>query len=150
GLHVGDSGLVEHPSTKAWIDALGMNRFPSRDAGSWLDWQPGKMDVRWDRRIARIAGDGASVDAPLTMALDAAHAVCRLRPYTWPGRIRQVGVENLRCESAFDRNNPLDEEHSWTAVSLENVEDAWVRQVTALHFAGSAIGIWESCKRITV
>src|SRR5262249_42271413 len=35
GLRVGDTVLVEHPSTKEWIAAVGMDRFPSRDAGSW-------------------------------------------------------------------------------------------------------------------
>src|SRR5213079_1987190 len=60
------------------------------------------------------------------------------------------GVENLRCESAFDRTNPLDEQHAWTAIGLEDVQDAWVRQVTAAHFAGSAVSVWESCRRVTV
>ena len=72
------------------------------------------------------------------------------REYAWPGRIRQVGVENLRCESAFDPANPHDEEHAWGAIGLENAQDAWVRQVTSAHFAGSAVAVWESCKRVTV
>src|SRR5207244_2485139 len=54
GLRVGDAVLVEHPSTREWIAAVGMDRFPSRDAGSWLDWLPGKMDVRWDRVVTGI------------------------------------------------------------------------------------------------
>jgi hypothetical protein len=150
GLRVGDTVLVEHPSTKEWIAALGMDRFPSRDAGSWLDWQPGKMDVCWDRVITRLDGDIVTLDAPLTTALDAAYGPGRLQVYSWPGRIGQVGVENLRCESAFDRANPLDEQHSWDAIGFENVRDVWVRQVTCAHFAGSAVSVWESCKAVTV
>src|SRR5262245_7859361 len=68
GLRVGDRVLVEHPSTKEWIAAVGMDRFPSRDAGSWLDWQPGTLDVRWDRVITRLDGDAVTLDAPLTTA----------------------------------------------------------------------------------
>jgi hypothetical protein len=150
GLRVGDMVLVEHPGTKEWIAALGMDRFTSRDTRSWLDWQPGKMDVRWDRVVTHIDGDVVTLDAPLTTALDAAHCTSRLQDYSWPGRISRVGVENLRCESAFDRTNPLDEQHAWTAISFENLQDAWVRQVTAAHFAGSAVSVWESCKRVTV
>ena len=65
-------------------------------------------------------------------------------------RTSQVGVENLRCESAFDHGNPRDEEHAWMAITLESVRNAWVRQVTAVHFAGSAVTIWETCKEVTV
>ena len=31
GLSAGDTVVVEHPSTRAWIASLGMDRFPSRD-----------------------------------------------------------------------------------------------------------------------
>lgn len=150
GLKVGEAVFVEHPSTKAWIEAVGMNRFPSRDAGSYLDWRPGTMDLRWDRRITGIDGNAVTLDAPLTMALDASLAACKLSVYTWPGRLSHVGIENLRCESSFDRANPLDEQHAWDAVGLENVEDAWVLQVTTVHFAGSAVRVWESCRAITI
>jgi hypothetical protein len=33
---------------------------------------------------------------------------------------------------------------------MENTADAWVRQVTFKHFAGSAVAVYESCKQITV
>src|SRR5207302_730457 len=78
----------------------------------------------------------------LTTALDAAHGRGTVRRYSWPGRARRVGVENLRCESAFDRNNPHDEDHAWTGGTGENAEDVWVRQVTFAHFAGSGGAVW--------
>src|SRR5262249_16660975 len=127
GLRVGDSILVEHPSTAAWIAALGMDFATSRDATAWLRWLPGKMDLQWDRVITKIDGDTITIDAPLTSALDAALGESKVHVYTWPGRISQVGVENLRCESAFDPANPRDEEHAWNAVTLEAVQNAWVR-----------------------
>jgi hypothetical protein len=86
----------------------------------------------------------------LTTVLDASLGAGKVHVYAWPGRISQVGVENLRCESDFDKGNPLDEQHAWMAVTLEAVQNAWVRQVTAVHFAGSAVSIWESCKWVTV
>ena len=33
---------------------------------------------------------------------------------------------------------------------MENTADSWVRQVTFAHFSGSAVAIYESCKRVTV
>jgi hypothetical protein len=150
GLRAGDTVLVEHPSTAAWIAALGMDFASSGEAASWLRWLPGKMDLAWDRVITNVEGDTITLDAPLTTALDAAHGGGRVQVYAWPGRIRQVGVENLRCESAFDAANPKDEEHAWMAVTLEAAEDAWVRQLTAVHFVSSAVCVGESCRAVTV
>src|SRR6185436_18231426 len=70
--------------------------------------------------------------------------------YDWPGRITNVGVENLQLESAFDARNPRDENHSWCAITMEHIRDAWVRRVTFKHFAGSAVALYETASRITV
>jgi hypothetical protein len=150
GLKVGDTVLVEHPGTKEWIAAVGMDRFPSRDKGSYLDWRPGAVDVRWDRVVMKVDGDAVTLDAPVTSSLDAAHGRCAVRRYSWPGRIGRIGVENVRCESAFDRDNPHDEDHAWAGVTVENAQDVWVRQATFAHFAGSAVAVWETARRVTV
>jgi hypothetical protein len=150
GLKVGDTVVVEHPGTKEWIAAVGMDRFPSRDKGSYLDWRPGTVNVQWDRVVTKVDGTSVTFDAPLTTALDSAHSTSTVRKYTWPGRARHVGVENLRLESAYDKNNPLDEDHAWTGITIENAEDVWVRRVSFAHFAGSAVAVWESAKRVTV
>jgi hypothetical protein len=149
-LKAGDAVRVEHPSTREWIAALGMDRFPSRDKGSYLDWRPGTVDVAWERTVAKVDGDAVTLDAPLTAALDAALCRCVVRKYAWPGRARRVGVENLRIESAYDEDNPHDEDHAWTGITVENAEDVWVRQVSFAHLAGSAVAVWETARRVTV
>jgi hypothetical protein len=70
--------------------------------------------------------------------------------YSWTGRVQNVGIENLSLESTYDTNNPKDEAHRWMAITMENVEDAWVRQINFKHFAGSAVNLLASSKRITV
>ena len=149
GLKVGDKVNVIRPSTKGWIERLGMNRFGGDFSGA-PTWRPGSRDLVWDRVIKSIDGEQVEIDAPITTALEAQFGSGRVQPYSWPDRISHVGVENLRCESAFDPDNPKDEAHSWMAVTMENVENAWVRQVTIKHFAGSAVAIYETCKQITV
>jgi hypothetical protein len=149
GLKVGDTVTVEHLSTPRWIQAVGMDKFSGKDGG-WLSWRSGAMDVRWDRTVTAIDGDTITLDTPLTMALDSSLSQSRVVAYTWPGRVRQVGVENLHCESAFDAANPRDEQHAWMAVTLESVRDAWVRQVTARHFVSSAVAVSETCTNVTV
>jgi hypothetical protein len=148
GLKVGDTITVTRPSTKEWIAQLGMNEFGG-GIGSPV-WAPGSRDLAWDRIIRSIDGERISIDAPITTAIQSEFGGGRVEKYSYPGRINNVGIENLRCVSAFDPKNPKDENHSWMCITLEAAEDAWVRQVTAEHFAGSLAAVWESCKQVTV
>jgi hypothetical protein len=150
GLKVGDTITITRPSTQPWIDKLQMVEFGGVQ-GDWrLVWKPGSRDIVWDRVVQAVEGDLVTVDAPITTALDRDFGGGRVEPYQWPGRLNQVGVENLRCESVFDVNNPKDENHSWFGITMENVQNGWVRQVTATHFAGSLAAIYETCKWVTV
>jgi len=150
GLAVGDRVRVEHPSTREWIAALGMDRFPSRGGGSWLDWKPGTLDLAWERVVDAVDGDAITLDVPLPMALDAAVAQATVARLEWPGRLERVGIERLQLESAGDPSRPGDEDHAWDGVSLANVRDAWVRDCTFEGFAGSAVNVVDSATRVTV
>lgn len=146
-LKVGDSICVVRPSTQAWIDFLGANDFGGGEGGGW---KPGQYDFAWNRVIVGIASNSITLDAPITTALDSKFGVGFVQTLVWPGRIANVGIENLQLESTFDLANPKDENHSWFAITLNNVADAWVRQVTFKHFAGSAVAIYETGQRVTV
>ncbi len=149
-LAAGDHVIVEHPSTKAWITALGMDEFPSRGGGSWLDWKPGTLDLAWERVVTTVDGGLITLDAPLPMAFDVSLAQASVGRLVWPGRIERVGVEGLRLVSRADRDSPADEDHAWDAVSLANVRDAWVRDCTMEGFAGSAVIVHRTASRVTV
>jgi hypothetical protein len=144
----GDRVLVHRPCTIEWIRALGTDHFGG--GITYLGWKPGSRDLYWDRTIVSVEGNRITLDTPLTTALDAAYGGGTVSTYHWPGRITHVGVENLCCRSTYDPNNPKDEAHRWMAVTLENVSDAWVRQVRFEHFAGSAVAVLETAKRVTV
>ncbi|HEY8971387.1 MAG TPA: DUF6298 domain-containing protein, partial [Puia sp.] len=145
---VGDMVLVHRPSTAGWVHELGMETFGG--GISALGWKAGQRDIFWDRKVVAVDGDGITLNAPLTTALDTAYGGGMVAVYRWPGRIREVGVENLVCESAYDAGNLKDEAHAWMAITLENVTDAWVRQVIVRHFAGSAVAVLETANRVTV
>ena len=150
GLNPGDTVNVVRPSTQSWIDRLGMTEFGGGQ-GDWrLTWKPGSRDLSWDRVVRSVAGRVITVVAPVTTAFEQERDAGLVRAYRWPGRIENVGIENLRLQSTFDAANPKDENHCWCAITLENAQDCWVRQVTAEHFAGSMVAIYESCKRVTV
>jgi Family of unknown function (DUF6298) len=167
GLKVGDTINVIRPCTKEWIDQLGATEFGG-GIGDWrLTWKPGSRDLVWNRVVTAIGDDLVTVDAPITTAIENPNLGRRrgdesqtekkeklespyVVSYNWPGRISNIGIENLQLESTFDASNPKDENHSWCAITMENAEDVWVRQVTAKHFAGSMVAIYESCKWVTV
>ena len=128
GLKAGDTIVIRRPSTADWIKQLGM---ADLGGGMGSGWRPGTRDLAWDRTITAVDGDTITLDAPLTNSLDAHSAAEPSPTYNWPGRITNVGVENLRCESTFDATNPKDEAHSWIAISMDQRRDAWVRQVTS-------------------
>ena len=143
-LHAGDTILVARPSTQEWIEQLGATEFGGGVGGGW---KPGSRDVVWERVVKSVAADRVEIDAPITTAIESGGFVSTI---TSSGQITNVGVENLRLESTCDAANPKDENHSWCAITMENAADAWVRQVTFEHFAGSAVAIYESCQRMTV
>ena len=148
GFKPGDAVLIRRASSAQWTEALGMHDMGGERHG--FRWRPGSRELLWDRTVTAVDGDTLTLDAPITNAIESEFGGGTVAGYAWPGRITQVGVENLRCESAFDPANPKDENHSWFAITLEHARDAWVRQVTFAHFAGSAVAAWESCSRVTV
>ena len=153
GLKVGDSVVVRRPSTREWISAIGMSGLPGTFANQRLDWQPGSHDLIWDRTVTKLdpAAKEIELDAPATTALEARYGGGTLAKVQQDGGIvHNVGVEQLTLESAYDAHNPKDEEHSWIAIALNHVEDAWVRHVTARQFVSSAVRVDQRARRVTV
>ena len=149
GLYkAGDQVFINRPSTQEWIKTLGAVTFGG--GVSALGWKPGERDLHWDRTVVSVNGSAITLDAPLTTALDTTYGGGTITAYQWPGRISQAGVENMLLESTFDASNPKDEAHRWMAITIENAQDAWVRQVNFSHFAGSAVNVLETAKRVTV
>ena len=109
------------------------------------------MDLRFDRVVTAIDGATITLDAPLTTALDASLGGGDGRR-AMPGR-----AGSARWASRTSAANPsstatipaTSSTPGWRSASTRR-EDAWVRQVTAAHFAGSAVSVWEGCKRVTV
>ncbi len=145
---IGDKIIIRRPSTQAWIDTLGTNHFGGGVTA--LGWKPNQRELFWDRTITNIEENRISIDAPITTALDAHFGGGTVASYQWTGRIQQVGIENLSLIATYHTQNPKDEDHRWVGISLENVQDAWVRQVTFKHFASSAVFVQATAKRVTV
>ena len=140
--------IIERPCTQEWIDELGMNDYGGETG--WLGWKPNQRIARWERTIENILGDTIVVNAPLTTAIDERFGGGTVSNFSWKGRISNIGIENLSLESEYNTENPKDENHCWFAITMENIENGWVRQLQFKHFAGSAVALYETAGKITV
>jgi hypothetical protein len=140
--------IIRRPSTANWIQALGTGHFGGGITA--LGWKAGERDLFFDRTITKIEGSTIYIDAPITTALDTTYGGAVFYFYNNSGRVNNCGVENIKLVSAFDKTNTKDEDHRWNAINIEGAEDCWVRQVNFESFAGSAVSVLETSKRITV
>ena len=143
GLSVGDEVVVEQqPVARPRGRDVVITPELERQLG------PGNVRIGWDRTITAIEGNRLTLNDAFTFELGLRPVV--VKPYTWAGRIGECGVEHLTIVSDYDKNYPLDENHAWTGVWMDNVEDCWVRQVDFRQLAGSAVAVQHDARRITV
>jgi hypothetical protein len=139
-LAVGKRVIVKHPSTQAWINALG-------GGGASVAWHPGDIDISFVRRITAIAGTKVTLDVPLYNKLDRALSQSVMYVISDSGLVKESGIENLRID--IQSAGGTDENHAWHGVTVSGAEDSWVSDVTVLHFGYAGTRVSNS-DRITV
>jgi hypothetical protein len=144
GLNVGDPIIVHRPSPLNWLQDIGMNA----DTYGSHSWQPGSTDLDSDRMITAITGKQITIDAPLTNALEQQYGGGSIYRYSFPGRIDHVGVEDIRGDSSY--TSSTDESHAWDFISLIGVQNAFVDQVAAQHYAFATVDVQKTAKWVTV
>jgi hypothetical protein len=148
GLAVGDHVYVRRIATQQWINDLGMNLLgPPADPAS-SPWTPSGYNIDMDRVITHIEGNRIIMDNPITCAIDAHYTNGTIRKFIWSGRIQKSGVEHLRGVSNF--TNSTDENHGWTFVQFNNIENGWARDVVSQYFGYACVALYSGSKFITV
>jgi hypothetical protein len=160
GLRVGQEVIVHRPATAEWISELKMDRIPPHPTGRpSVQWTPEVYGLDFFRVIIAIDDDRITVDVPMVIALDEQYGGGRLWAYRWPDRLAHCGVEGIRAVSEFDetvRKDTMhpweytDEDHAWRFVSIDNATNCWVRDCTALHFAGGCVRLEDRATYCTV
>jgi hypothetical protein len=135
---VGDDVMVCRVGNQAWIDTIGMAHVDT--------WQP--FTIKFQRVVKAVTPDTVTVDAPIVNAIDKQWGGGYLVRYEYPGRIENVGVEGIRCDSVYA--SPTDHAHAWRFVTIFGAQNAWVRDCTALHMAYTAVEIKNTAKWVTV
>lgn len=144
--------IAKH-SDESW-DAF-KKRAPISADGKTLDtttqWQPGRYDFYFERKITAIKGNDIAIDAPIMHAMESAFGGGAIFKYKTPGRVAEVGIENLCLVSEFGKpveghpyGSPKEtgnsEKHGWHAIKLSrNTENTWVRNVTGNFFGWSVV-----------
>jgi hypothetical protein len=146
---VNDPIVIERIATDKWIHDIGMDDIKDlRDGGK--NWEAGAFKFYFERIITGIdkATGLITINAPIVMPLDVNYGGGRIMPYTFKGRIEEVGMENLRLNSCYA--NETDEQHGWCAIKIDAAQNCWVQNVLSLHFGYSCVLIGSSSKNITV
>jgi len=155
-LKAGDRIIVQRPSTREWISAIGMDRIPARrDGGEVKQWEPGP-GLLFDRTVVAVTGDRIELNAPLTNALASTDGAVVWR-YEFDGRVSDVGVEHLSASGNAPPAARMGEKiiRPRTAfVTFHAVENSWMQDVAiegytqSIAFGKTASGI--SVQRIKI
>jgi hypothetical protein len=144
-FQAGDRVLVQHPVTAEWVHFMGMDTLV-RD-GKQQTWIRAGSVIRTDRVVKSVAGDRITLDVPLSDALDAKFTAATLVHYSFPGRITEVGIENLKIVAPFD-DKPITE-GQFTALRIDAAEDVWARDIE-IQETQNGITIGATAKRVTL
>ncbi len=139
---VGDNIIIYHPCTDAWLQAV--NYGSSHDT---ISWEVGEHPIVYNRRIMAITGNQITIDAPVFNPLNRALSQAYIYKYGRANLKTNIGIENIRVD--IETLGGEDENHIWSAIELDQVEDAWVRNCTMLHFGQSGV-ITCTATRVTV
>jgi hypothetical protein len=164
----GDRVLVRRIGNHDWIKQIGQDSI----AVGRKSWKP--FVINYDRIVTSVSANTITIDAPIFTAIDARWGGGEIVKYS-DERIADVGIENLRGVSAYDPtvrtraygnmdrpsfDDPVsryegeeyfsDENHYFNFISISNARDAWVRNISALHFGGSVILSNAGTKWVTV
>jgi hypothetical protein len=144
-FHTGERVLVQHPVTAEWVHFMGMDTLV-RD-GKPQTWIRAGNVIRTDRAIKSVSGDRVTLDVPLSDSLDAKFTAATLIHYSFPGRITEAGVENLKIVAPFD-DVPITGPQ-FTALRIDAAEDVWARDIEVQETQNGVV-IGPTAKRVTL
>lgn len=143
---VGDKIIVYRPATDEWIKDLKMDQIAERNGTK--QWKASEYNIEFERVITKISGNKIFIDNPIVMEMEPKYGEAQIYKYTFDGRISNVGIENLYCESEYKSDTA--ENHGWVAIKYNKIENSWVRNVTSRFFGYSCVSLESDARNITV
>ena len=146
GFKTGDRVIIYRPGTDQWIKDLKMDRIEARNGTK--QWQAGEYNFRFERTVTGIEGNTIHFDNPVVLAMERKYGEAEIFKYDFDGRISDVGIEDLYCESEYETDTA--ENHAWDAVRFDKIENGWVRRVTSKYFGYSCVNLGDDARNISV
>lgn len=137
---VGDNIILYHPCTSSWLAAIDYGGTHSGEPGSDstdIPWTVGSQPIVYNRYITGIRGDTITIDVPVFNTLIRSLSQSYIYKYSRSGLRTKIGIENLRVD--IETAGGTEENHAWQAIELRQIEDAWIRNCTMLHFGQSGV-----------
>lgn len=168
---LGDQIVIERIGNKAWINFMGMDRIApqwksssdlsqekieeyrkegklsadGKKYDSTIQWAEGSKNIRFERTVTEVAGSDLVVDIPITTPFQKEYGGGVVYKYEYEDRPENIGVENLRAVSEYNKEitadlpylkkYPADEKHGWTFLSMNTCENVWAKDLTCEAFA---------------
>jgi hypothetical protein len=149
GYSVGDKVIVFRPGSAQWIHDLKMDRIVPRSDGNQIkQWSPKKYNTSFDRVVEKISGNKIVIDQPIVMPMEDKYGGGFVYQFTFDTRISNCGVENILMKSSF--TSETDENHAWTAITIDKAENCWIKDITTKYFGYSLVTINKRAKYISV
>jgi hypothetical protein len=149
---VGDAVLVHRPASAQWITDIGMDAIPQREDGESIEqWNPDTYTFNFERVVVAIEGDSLTLDAPLPQRLEQRYGGGYVVKYSWPSRLRNIGIEGFRLVSDYEPGaEERDEQHALDGIVIDKAENGWVRDVIGRHFVESCVELGREARFFTV
>jgi len=147
---VGDNIIIYHPCTEEWLEAIDYGGTHSGEPGAEADdvpWTVNSQPLVFNRYITAIQNNWITIDAPVFNTLIKSLSQSYIYKYRRDNLKTNIGIENLRID--IETAGGTDEEHAANAIDLYQIEDAWVRNCTMLHFSASGVRT-NTASRITI
>lgn len=141
-FETGDNIIIRHNSSEKWLNAIN-----GGDTASAPPWEPGYIEIYYNRVVTGKSGNTLSIDAPVFNHLDRNLAETRVYKPKSNHVVSEVGVEYLQI--VISSSHPTDDTHAENAIMFEGVENGWVRHVAVFHFQNTGVGT-RNAKNITI
>jgi hypothetical protein len=152
---VGDNIIIYYPCSDGWLKSIDYGGTHSGEPGADsvdVPWKVNSYPIVYNRNIIAKNGTSVTVDVPVFNTLVRSLSQSYVYKYARTDLRTMIGIENLRIDiDAGDvtSNANGNEDHAWNAIELNQVEDAWVRNCTMLHFGHAGV-ITNTATRVTV
>jgi hypothetical protein len=144
----GDDIALYRPGTDNWISDLKMDQISDDSDGlPSTQWSASSYNFYFERKVTRVNGDTIFFRNPVVMALDKHYGGGYVYKSSF-NRLENIGIENICFKSEYA--SETDEDHSWTAVQFNNVENGWARDLTSWYFAYSCVSVESGARLISV